>query len=142
MKKDASESLARWVAEGLIEPQTATRIRDFESARRPESQVRWGAAIAWGLGALLIGAGVVSFVAANWQQMPPPTRMLLILLLTVGFHIAAGLAEKTPSLRMALHGVGTACLGAGISLAAQVFNLSGKWNGWMLLWSFGAAAGY
>ncbi len=68
--------------------------------------------------------------------------MSLILLMTVGFHVAAGLTEELPALRMALHGVGTVCLGAGISLTAQVFHLSGKWNGWMLLWSLGAATGY
>ena len=142
MKKAVEESLASWVAAGLIDNGASDRIRGWEAARAPEGQVRWGAAIAWGLGALLIGAGVVSFVASNWDAMSPWSRMSLILLMTVGFHVAAGLAEKVPALRMALHGVGTVCLGAGISLTAQVFHLSGKWNGWMLLWSLGAAVGY
>ncbi len=58
MKKAAEESLASWVAEGLIDSVAAERVRDWEAARGPEAQVRWEAAIAWGLGALLIGAGV------------------------------------------------------------------------------------
>ncbi|WP_031496309.1 DUF2157 domain-containing protein [Bryobacter aggregatus] len=142
MTKEAEQYLSRWLAAGFVNPLAAEKIREWETQQSPVGRFRWGAAISWGLGALLIGTGVISFVAANWDQMSSFVKMLLIVALTMGFHFAAGLAEKTPALRMALHGVGTACLGAGIALAGQVFQLDGKWNGWMLLWAAGAAVGY
>jgi MFS family permease len=142
MRGDGFGHLERWVSAGLIDTTTADRIREFESHQAPPAKTRWAATIAWGLGALLIGSGIISFVASNWEGMPQTMRMVLILILTIGFHVAAGFTSHTPALRMALHGVGTACLGAGIALAGQIFNLDSGWNGWMLLWAIGAALGY
>ena len=42
------------------------------------------------------------------------------------------------ALGIALHGVGTAALGAGIFLAGQIFNLQEHWPGGILLWAIGA----
>lgn len=39
---------------------------------------------------------------------------------------------------IALHGIGTAVLGAGIFLAGQIFNLQEHWPGGILLWAIGA----
>ena len=142
MNSDAEKYLARWAGAGLLDGASAARIREFESTQAPPEKTRWAASIAWGLGALLIGAGVISFVASNWEGMSPTARMLLIVFMTMGFHVAAAFFSNSPSLRLALHGVGTACLGAGIALAGQVFNLASGWNGWMLLWAIGAAIGY
>lgn len=142
MNPDVEKYLARWVGTGLIDESAAHRIREFESSQAPTEKTRWAASIAWGLGALLIGAGVISFVASNWDGLSPTARMLLIVFMTAGFHVAAAFFSNSPSLRLSLHGVGTACLGAGIALAGQVFNLASGWNGWMLLWAIGAAIGY
>jgi len=142
LTKEAEQYLDRWSQAGLLDPQTTTKIRDFESRQSPPAKTRWAAAIAWSLGALLIGAGIISFVAANWQEIPQSLRIALIVLLTLSFHVAAAFSTSSPALRLALHGVGTACLGAGIALAGQIFNLSSGWNGWMLLWAIGSLAGY
>lgn len=135
-------AIDRWLAAGLLDEALAGRLRQFETTSAPAHRGRLGAAIAWAFGALLIGAGVISFVASNWQQMTPPLRMALILLLTAGFHIAAGFFTRLPALRLSLHAIGTLSLGAGISLAGQIFNLDAGWNGWMLLWALGAVGGY
>lgn len=74
--------------------------------------------------------------------MPETAKVGLILLLTGGFHVAAGFFSTVRALHLALHGIGTASLGAGIALTAQTFNLSTDWNGWMLLRAIGACAGY
>ena len=142
MNLDAEKYLVRWAGAGLLDDAAAARIREFESTQAAPEKTRWAASIAWGLGALLIGVGVISFVASNWEGMSPEARMLLIVLMTMGFHVAAAFFSNSPSLRLALHGVGTACLGAGIALAGEVFHLASDWNGWMLLWAIGAAIGY
>jgi uncharacterized membrane protein len=142
MDQHLRAALDRWLAAGLLDQPTVDRLREFESVHAPTHRSRLGAAIAWAFGAILIGAGIVSWVASNWQQMTPPLRMTLILLLTAGFHIAAGFLTHLPQLRLSLHAIGTLGLGAGISLAGQIFNLDAGWNGWMMLWALGASAGY
>lgn len=41
-----------------------------------------------------------------------------------------------------MHAIGTICLGAGIFLAAQIFNLDENWTNGILLWAFGALIGW
>ena len=71
MNQDAEKYLARWAAAGLLDETSEGRIREFESTQAPPEKSRWAASIAWGLGALLIGAGVISFVASNWEGLSP-----------------------------------------------------------------------
>jgi hypothetical protein len=79
------------------------------------------------------------FVAAHWDKLSPSFRFGLVLLLVAFFHLAAALAaERFSALATTLHAVGTACLGAGIFLAGQVFHLQEHWPGGVMLWALGA----
>jgi uncharacterized membrane protein len=142
MWKQAEPFVERWRKAGLLDEETAARIREFEMASVPEGKTGLGAAIAWGLGALLIGAGIISFVAGNWEAMTPEMRLGLMVVVTAGFHLLGGLAMAPPALQTALHGIGTAALGAGIALTGQTFHLESGWNGWMMAWAAGAAVSW
>lgn len=88
----------------------------------------------------MMAAGVLLFVSAHWDTLSPTQRFVLVLLLVGVFHIsAAAVAVRFSVLATALHGVGTIALGAGIFLAAQIFNLQEHWPGGILLWAIGAA---
>jgi hypothetical protein len=50
--------------------------------------------------------------------------------------------EDGERIRAALHATGTVSLGAGIALAAQIFNLEEHWPGGALLWAAGAWTGF
>lgn len=59
------------------------------------------------------------------------------------FHAAGALSiDRFPPLASALHAVGTVCLGAGIYLAAQIFNLQEHWPSGVLLWAIGACVAW
>jgi uncharacterized membrane protein len=59
------------------------------------------------------------------------------------FHIAgAVVADRFSALSSTLHAVGTVCLGAGIFLAGQIFNLQEHWPGGFMLWAIGAWAAW
>jgi hypothetical protein len=132
--------LDRWTSGGLIDPGTAERIRAFESEQEKSQGLRWPVLIAIAFGGLLLGAGVLLFVAAHWDALSPSERFALILLLVAVFHVAGALAsERFSVLSTTLHAVGTICLGAGIFLAGQIFNLQEHWPGGLMLWSIGAA---
>ena len=131
--------LERWAGAGLIDAATAARIRSFEAESEKKGGLRWPVWIALAFGAVLLGAAVLLFVAAHWDEMSPSWRFTLVLLLVTVFHLGgAAAAEKFEALSIALHTVGTCCLGAGIYLAGQIFNLQEHWPGGLMLWAAGA----
>jgi len=136
-------ALERWRTAGIVDAATASRIREFEAGQEQPAQLRWPILIAIGFGALMLAAGVLLFVSAHWDELSPTGRFSLVLVLVAIFHVAGGVfADRFPALSIALHGVGTAALGAGIFLAAQIFNLQEHWPGGVMLWAIGAWIGW
>ncbi|HQL47626.1 MAG TPA: DUF2157 domain-containing protein [Holophaga sp.] len=134
--------LQRWLEAGLMDAETAERIRSFESeqALAPSVRLRWPILLALALGTLMVGAGTLLFVAAHWDGLSPASRFALVLAQVALFHLGgAWFTLRMPRLAMALHGLGTLALGAGIFLAGQIFNLQEHWPGGILLWALGAA---
>lgn len=135
--------LARWLEAGLLDAATAERIRAFEEGASPERRLRWPALLALAFGALMLGGGLLLFVAAHWDGLSPTARFLTVLAKVAGLHLAGVyFSERSPKLATACHGLGTAALGAGIFLAGQIFNLQEHWPGGVLLWAVGAWAGW
>ena len=131
--------LERWASAGLIEPAAAERIRAYEAEQEKAQGLRWPVLLAISLGGLLLGAGLLLFVAAHWDTLSPAERFALVLLLVALFHIAGALmTERFSPLSSTLHAVGTICLGAGIFLAGQIFHLQEHWPGGVMLWAIGA----
>ena len=109
--------LERWTTAGLIEPSTAERVRIYEARQEKTQGLRWPVALAISFGGLLLGAGVILFVAAHWDTLSPGERFALVLLLVALFHVAGAFtAERFSVLSTTLHAVGTISLGAGIFL--------------------------
>ncbi|HEX8925454.1 MAG TPA: DUF2157 domain-containing protein [Terriglobales bacterium] len=132
------QKLQSWERANLMDPDTAARIRAFESAEE-SPRMKWQVWVAIAFGAVMIGAGVLLFVAAHWDRLSPSERFALVLMMVAGFHVAAGiLTPRLHALGIALHAVGTASLGAGIFLAGQIFNLQEHWPSAILLWAIGA----
>jgi uncharacterized membrane protein len=138
-----NKSLDRWIGAGLMDANAASRIRTFEESERSKEGLRWPVLLALALGGVLLCAGVLLFVAAHWDQLSPTSRFTLVLLLTGLFPIAGALTmDRFPALAATLYAVGTICVGAGIFLTAQIFNLQEYWPSGILLWAVGALAGW
>ncbi len=136
-------ALQRWTAAGLLDPLVAERIRTFEGKQARSGRLRWPVMLAIGLGAVMVGAGVLLFVGTHWDELSPTSRFVLVLLLVAGFHVAgAFFQERFATLATGLHGIGTVALGAGIYLTAQIFNLQAHWPTGVLLWAAGAWLAY
>ncbi len=133
--------LERWASAGLIEPAAAERIRAYEAEQEKAQGLRWPVLLAISLGGLLLGAGLLLFVAAHWDTLSPAERFALVLLLVALFHIAGALmTERFSPLSSTLHAVGTAALllrdwpQAALVAVLTPLWLSGEWleatRGW------------
>ena len=135
-------ALKRWTAAGVVDSATAERIRAWEAEHGGEVTKSRLALISFGLGGLLLIAGVLLFVAAHWDDLSPAGRFALVFAMIAAAHAGGAFAAKSSvGLSATLHAVGTGALGAGIYLAGQIFNMAEHWPGALMLWSFGAAAG-
>jgi len=141
--ENPEQHLARWEQAGLIDAGTAAAIRSFEAARTKQGGRQWMVLLVLILGGILLGAGVLLFVAAHWAELSPLSRMLLVLAMLVFFHGIGLLArERFDALATAMHAVGTVSAGSAIALIGQIFNMQEHWPAAILLWAICAAAGW
>lgn len=141
METTLADRIEQWQAAGLIDDTTAARIRDWEARHAPSHGSRLGR-LAFGFGGLLLAAGVLLFVAANWADLSPWGRFGLLVATVAALHVGGGLvASRSTALATTLHAVGTAALGAAVFLSGQTFNLAVHWPEGLLLWAIGAAFG-
>jgi uncharacterized membrane protein len=77
------------------------------------------------LGSILLGLGLISFIAANWHGIPEILRLILILAALCGFYYTGEklLNKNQEKLGIAFVGLGLITFGAGIILIAQMFHL-------------------
>jgi len=139
----AESYLARWQAAGLLDEQAAARIREWEAAQEAPAGRQWQVLLTLILGGILLGAGVLLFVAAHWDRVSPGARLLLVLGM-LGFFHGLGLLtqEKFAGFATAMHALGTVSCGAAIALIGQIFNMQEHWPAAVLLWAMCAGAGW
>ena len=143
MKRTLERAVSRWLEAGVLKAETADRIRAFEARAGDRLTLRWPVLAAWTFGGLMLMAGVLLFIAANWDDWSPTQRFLLVLAGVALFHVAGvAVAASQPILARVFHAAGTVTCGAGIFLVAQIFHLSEHWPGGFLLWSLAALAGW
>ncbi|MDP5103326.1 MAG: DUF2157 domain-containing protein [Erythrobacter sp.] len=93
----STRKITTWHDAGLIDAATRDRLLAYEAAHaRPLAL--WAV---FGIGALAIGLGLVSVIAANWEDIPGQLRLAVHLALIVGalaalFLREQQLAEKSP----------------------------------------------
>lgn len=135
--------LQQWLTEGLVSQDVARQLEDRYALRDAVAPRIGGfAALLYGLGALLIGGGVISFIAYNWDAIPDLAKIivalfLMILFQGVGYHWRFG---PRPALGQAMLLLGTLLFGANIGLIAQVYHIPGHWSGGFGPWAFAATA--
>ena len=93
------------------------------------------------IGAILIGVGVFSFIAANWQEMAKAAKIAIIVIaMLASYSLGWFFREKKHYIKTgeALILLGAIIYGAGIFLVAQMFHTRGNWPDGFILWMIGA----
>jgi len=95
------------------------------------------------IGAILVGAGIFSFIAANWEKMARPTKVSIIVAAMLAAYAAGWHARENLHLKKtgeALILLGSIIYGAGIFLVAQMFHARADWPDGFILWTMGTIA--
>ncbi len=135
LKKD----LEYWQEQGLISPNVAVSLlKDVEARTKRRS---FGSVIAI-LGAVLIGAAILAFVAANWGEMSKFARVsLLVSTIWVCYGVAYVTAiRQHNAISQAFIVIGIAAFGASIMLIGQIYHLQGRNEDALFLWMLGGLA--
>ncbi|HEY9764376.1 MAG TPA: DUF2157 domain-containing protein [Trichocoleus sp.] len=146
-RRQLRQEAEQWWRDGLIDAsvyETLAQRYQFQGLEG-EAKSRF-VMILMSLGGILLGLGVITYVAANWQGWPREFRTLLLLTLflsvnAVGFY----LWRRAPSqggqrLGHALLLLGALILGANMGLMSQMFHQSGNLYELYLVWSLGVLA--
>lgn len=136
-RKRIEQDLPRWRQAGWV-------TADGEKAIAAElAQGGWQMSLAPALamlGAVLFGFAAMSFVAANWQDMPKLFRIALLLGGLLASYAAAGVLfqRNLDAFAQAAILLGVAIYGASIMLISQMYHMEGHPPNAVLLWAGGA----
>ncbi|MGM3308234.1 DUF2157 domain-containing protein [Anabaena sp. WFMT] len=142
-----------WRDEGLISSSQHQQLADRYQFNKIEAAARESSGlIAVAAGGLLLGLGIIIFVAANWQTWSREVKFILLMSWFLSTAITGFYTWREPTLKKSenkkpqrgkrLLGEGLLILsafilGATLLLMAQIFNVSGSAAELFLAWGFG-----
>jgi uncharacterized membrane protein len=90
------------------------------------------------VGSILVGAGILSFIASNWGEIGKLTKFLFIIGMYIGSNFAGYKLEMNyPKTAKSFYYLGGIVFGAGIFLIGQMFHFGGEFRDAFLWWSIG-----
>lgn len=131
--------IARWVSAGLIDSTTGASLeRDVDEHDR--RSLSFGSILAV-LAALLLGAAILIFVAANWEAIPRIWRVAALFATIVAGYVGGAVLKNRDhaAIGEATWLVAAAAFGGSIALIAQMYHLSGDEASALLTWCGGTA---
>ncbi len=126
------------VQKGIIAEQNAVQIRQYYGEVSDAAKKQLFIVISSVIGALLIGLGIISLIAHNWESLSRATRACLSILplaASIGFTGWVLIKEKiSDGMREAAATFQTLMVGAAIALISQTYNISGDLSNFVLVW--------
>jgi uncharacterized membrane protein len=125
---------------GHLEKGQSAKLMDLYEAPKevPPKQSLNSIQILFLIGGILIGLGILSFVASNWSELTKMTKFIILLMTLIAFYLAAKRFEtRHPFLSKSLYYVGAFAYGAEIFYIGQLFHLGGNWEDAFLMWGIG-----
>ena len=133
------KELPAWVERGWVLPESQQAILDHVAGQGGVG-VRYLPLAFSVLGVLLLGAGVITFFAANWAVLPKITKLIVLFGSMWMAYGGAGflLARRQwPQLGEAMLLLGVILFGANIMLISQTYHIDAHYPNGVLLWALG-----
>lgn len=131
-----------WIQQGLVSEETAGHLsRTYQLGNLKEESSRLLSAVIFTIGGLLLGGGVISFVAANWEHISTSVKLTILFSALLGFHTVGYWLWRSAGWRRLGHALifcGCLVFGANIGLVAQIFHIRGDWYGAFGAWAVGS----
>ena len=135
------QEIELWLKEGIIVPEQKNRIlARYRLLKKADEKAGPGKLITTFsiLGSILVGVGVILFVASNWSAIPKWGRLSIIflsMLSSYGFGYYFHYETKSyPKVGASLILLGSFIFGAGIFLIAQIYHITVHYPNGPLLW--------
>ncbi len=138
-RKQLEKRIHDWSQQGWVTADNAQHILAFEAEREGHGPKYLTLAFSL-LGVILLGSGVITFFAANWQAM---SKLAKLVLLFGALWMSYGLAwfferkQAMPWLSQAMLLLGVILFGSNIMLIAQIYHISEHFPNGVLLWALG-----
>ena len=137
--RQLKQDLEMWIQKGLVPAENRDAILQSVSTGSAVGRLETIIAV---FGAILIGAGALSFVGANWAAMTKAARLFVLF---GGMSLAYGIAiwfhhQGRAAIGQAFVLLGVLLFGANIWLIAQTYNINSHYPDGLLMWGLGALA--
>jgi uncharacterized membrane protein len=134
------EETKRWTQNGIINNNQAEAIKGLYPLTKAERP--WGLLVFSGIGAVIIGLGIILLFAYNWDKMTKFSKLAVIFLaLIISHSIGVRLflkSERFKGLGEAISVLGTMLFGAGIWLVASIYHIEEHYPNAFFVWALGA----
>jgi uncharacterized membrane protein len=134
------EETKRWTQNGLISNSQAEAIKGLYPLTKTERP--WGLLVFSGIGAVIIGLGIILLFAYNWEKMTKFSKLAVIFMALISSHgIGVRMflsSERFKGLGEAISVLGTMLFGAGIWLVASIYHIEEHYPNAFFIWAFGA----
>ncbi len=138
------DEVRQWEADGIIAAEQAEAIRDRYASDAPEAG---GSAIGNRvvsiiaiMGAVLIGLGIITFIAANWTAISREVKLALMVVGTPSIYVIGwfvGYRYGYPRIGIAILLLGAIAFGASIHLVAQAYHVPVNHPNLVPMWFLG-----
>ncbi|MES0128190.1 DUF2157 domain-containing protein [Mesorhizobium sp. M0029] len=135
----ARADIGRWLQAGLIDAKTADALkRDIDANER--KSLSFGTILAM-MAALLFGAAILLFVAANWDAIPRLVRVAALFAVILAGYVGGAVLKMRDhaAIGEALWIVAAAAFGGSIALVGQMYHLTGDEASAIVTWGIGTA---
>lgn len=142
-RRQLRQAAEQWWKDGLIDAALYEKLAErYRFDRLEREAANRFITILISLGAVLVGLGAITFVAANWQALSRSMQSTLLLSCFIGVSAAGFYVWRSGKQRLGegLLLLAGLLLGANLALMSQIFHQSGELYELFLVWSFGVTA--
>lgn len=136
--KQLEKKVPQWLSNGWVNHHNAQKILANAQAEMSESP-KFSFVLAT-LGVILLGAGMISFFAANWQGMSKLAKLVVMFSCLWLSYLGAALSSRQNSYPAMFHSLillGVIVFGANIMLIAQIYHIETHYPNGVFLWAAG-----